>query len=999
MKKIKLFFMTIIAILVADVAFAQQITVKGTVYDAVSQEPVPSAAVMVKGSIEGTMIGTATDANGNYVINVPDAKTSELVFSSVGYKTQHILVNNKAVVDCFLEIDATFLDDVVVVAYGSSRREAVTGSVSSVKGSDIASAPITSVDKALSGKMAGVQVTANSSQPGSPSQIRIRGTSSIYAGNGPLWVVDGIPFTSGSLSGLNDGNGLSAINPNDIESITVLKDAAAAAVYGSRAANGVILVTTKNGQAGKAQFEVRVKGGVSWLQSDSGFRMMTADELLDYQRAAVVNAGLDPDDPTGKYYRPKSLLSGELTNWFGYLIKPGSLQEYEISARGGNKRSTYFTSLSFQKNKGITDGIDYSRVQARVNADYKLLDNLTTGARINVAYSDQNSVAFLGDLEARNPMWAGLNIPHWTPKFDENGEHFTDIPCNFNINPKIAPETNFNKSRTFKFNGTMFLRWEPIKHLVLETRNSAEMIFANERYYLSSKSTSYQKEDFAGSSMGWYANLTTSNTITYSNTFAGAHSMRVLIGQEANMIKSSGLSASGQGVDPKIPYVHTALPKNISTDYALSGETLLSFFAIADYNYDNRYFVQATVRGDGSSLFSQKTRWGAFGSGSLSWNISNEKWFENIHNVDLLKLRASYGLNGNNAIAPYAEYGLYGNTKYNGNTGYIPGKPGNPDLTWEKNATWNVGFDFSFFNRLRGSIDVYDRVTKDMLLNKKVPLTSGFASIKMNSGSLKNTGVEFQIAGDIIAKPDMVWTVGLNLAHNRTKLLDLGGEERIERSDFMHHVLGKTLYTFYLYDYYGVNPSNGEALWVTEEGKLTNDFKKARQYYAGSPEPKLLGGFNTSFNWKGLSISAFFEYKFGNYVFLPNENSYLNNDGKDLNNNQMASSLNYWKKPGDIGVEPKPVAGNTSNSNAALSDRWLQRGDYLRLKDLTVSYSLPENALQKMRIKGLRFYVSGLNLYCWNNVNFWDPELGLSGMTGGDYPLTKSVVGGIELTF
>ena len=999
MKKIKLFFMAVIIVLSSGVLHAQNFTVTGTVYDAVTQEPVPMAAIMLKGSLEGTIIGTATDEKGNYSITVPDPETAELVFSSVGYKVQHLSVNNRMVVNCYLQVDATFLDDVVVVAYGSSKREAITGSVSSIKGDEIAAAPVTSIDKALSGKMAGVQISPASNQPGSPSAIRIRGISSINAGNYPLWVVDGIPFESGSSSSLNDGNGLSALNPNDIESITVLKDAAAAAVYGSRAANGVILVTTKSGKAGKSEFSVKVKGGVNWLQSDSGFRMMTPQELLDYDRQAVINAGLDPDDPTGTYYFPKSLLSGELTNWLDYFIHPGSFQEYEISARGGNSKGTYFTSFNYQKTTGITDGIDFSRIQGRVNADYKLLNNLATGVRVNLAYSDQNSTAMLSDLEARNPMWAGLLIPHWIPKYDENGDYNMDIDCNFGINPKIAPETNVNKSRSFKLNGTMYLRWEPIKNLVLETRNSAEMLFTSERYYFSSKSTSYQKEDFAGAGQSWFVNLTTSNTITYSNIFDGGHSFRALLGQEANKVQSSSISASGQGVDPKIPYVHTALPAHISTAYGLSAQSLLSFFAIADYSYDNRYFLQATVRTDGSSLFSKKTRWGAFGSASFSWNMSNESWLNEVNWLDLLKIRASYGLNGNNNISPYGEYGTFGQIKYNGSNGYLPAKPANPSLSWEKNGTWNVGLDFSFFNRLRGGLDVYQRITSDMLLSRKVPQTSGFSSIMMNVGKLENLGVEFQLSADIISRPDMLWTVGVNLAHNRTKLLDLAGDDKIEAAPFLHHVKGGPMYQFYLRDYYGVNPSNGEALWVTEDGTLTNDYQKARHHYCGSPEPKLLGGFNTSFAWKGLSVSAFFEFKYGAKVYTCNEQSYLNGDGKEMTTNQMASSNNYWKKPGDVGVLPKPVAGNVSHSNDMDSDRWIENGDYVRLKDLTVSYSLPEKILKPIRMKGLKIYVSGLNLYCWNDVNFWDPELGIIGMTGGDYPLTKSVVGGIEITF
>ena len=379
---------------------------------------------------------------------------------------------------------------------------------------------------------------------------------------------------------------------------------------------------------------------------------------------------------------------------------------------------------------------------------------------------------------------------------------------------------------------------------------------------------------------------------------------------------------------------------------------------------------------------------------------------DNANWLDLLKIRASYGLNGNNGIAAYRAYGVYATAQNNGGVGMLPSTPSNEYLSWEKNSTWNVGLDFGVLgNRIRGSVDVYERVTKDMLLDVKVPQTTGFSTNFMNAGSMKNTGIEFQFDADIISTADMLWTFGFNIAHNKTKILDLAvdpdanGIQKIEAGSFMHYVVGKSMYSFYLPDYYGVNPSNGDALWVTEEGTLTNNYSQARRYYAGSPEPKLIGGFNTTFAWKGLQLSAFFEFKTGNYVCILNEHSYLNSDGKQMQMNQMATSLNYWKKPGDVGVNPRPVAGNSTNSATALSDRWLERGDYLRIKDVTLSYSLPQTALDKIHVKGLRFFVSGLNLYCFNDVNFWDPEMGVTGTGAGIYPLTKSFVGGVELSF
>ena len=1005
MKKIRLFFTAIMVLMTASLAYAQTSQVTGTVYDADNGEKIPFASVRVK----DTMIGASVGADGTYSINVPSHGNPVLVFSFVGYKTTEIPVDGRSIVDCALEPDATALEDVVVVAYGSAKKEAVTGSVTSVKGETLASAPVTSVDKALSGKLAGVQVTAQSGQPGAASQIRIRGNSSINASNAPLWVVDGIPIISGGTGYFtNTSNGVASLNPNDIESITVLKDAAAAAVYGSRAANGVILVQTKSGKEGKAQFDARVKYGVSWLQSDSGFRVMTGEELLGYQRDAARNAGYDPDDPTSPYYRPMSLLTGELTNWMEHFTKPGILQEYEISARGGNSKAKYFSSVSYHKNDGVFYGVDYSKLNARINADYKLLKSLETGVRVNLTYTDQNDIP-MQSLYYANPAWAGITLLPWIPKYDENGNHNTNIASNSYQNPRATALYDDQWNKSYKMSGTMYLRWEPVKNLVMETRNSAEMEFGNGRRYWSPLSDGAPggSEATLQSSKNQFVNLTTSNTINYSNVFGGYHSLRVLAGQEATSYKYEYSYVYAPNVDPAMPYPNTAPQSGVESSVSFSNETMLSFFGIADYNYDNRYFVQATVREDGSSLFGSKNKWGLFWSASASWNISNERWMENSKNwLSLLKIRASYGLNGNNGISAYQAYGVYASAQYNNVVGMLPSRPANDYLSWEKNSTWNLGLDFGFFqNRLRGNFDVYERTTLDMLLDVKVPQTTGFSTNFMNAGSMKNSGIEFQLDGDIISTADVVWSVGVNLAHNRTEILDLAvdpdanGVSKIEAGSFVHHVVGKSMYTYYLPDYYGVNPSNGEALWVTEDGKLTNNYSKARKYYAGSPEPKLIGGFNTQFAWKGLSLSAFFEFKAGAHVLILNEHSYLNSDGTQMQMNQMASALNYWKKPGDTGVNPKPIAGNSTSSATALSDRWLERGDYLRIKDVTLSYSLPQKAIDKLHVKGLRFYVSGLNLYCFNDVNFWDPEMGVSGAGAGIYPLTKSFVGGIELSF
>ncbi len=996
MKKISLVLTTL---LMAFTLFAQNVAVRGTVTDATTGEPVAFASIQVK----GTMTGASTGLDGTYSLNAP--ANAVLVVSFIGYKTQEIAVNGRTVVDCVLAPDAEFLDDVIVVGYGTTRREAKTGAVSTVKADEIAVVPASSVDKMLAGKMAGVTISSETGQPGSNSQIRIRGTSSINAGNEPLWVVDGIPVMSGDQSYFtNTNNAIAAINPNDIESLTVLKDAAAASIYGSRAANGVILVTTKSGKAGKASFSARAKYGISKLSNDNHFRMMTGPELYDFYKVAYANAGRNIDD----YYDP-STPNKPMTNWIEEVTRLGKLQEYEVNAQAGTDRGRFYSSLSYQDNQGVSYATSYKRLTGRVNSDYKLTRTLDIGTRVNIAYTENHDTE-MQSLYYSNPFFGGLIIRPWTPLFDpETGEYNQKIPENSNTNPLwnalCHGEDQWEKQ--FRTQASMYLQWEPIQGLVFKTNNMFEGTFGKGIRYWGP-----DPGDTTGvlqGSRSEYIQLTTSNTATYSRMF-GDHSLRVMLGQEAMRRTYESLYGYAPTVDANIPYFSTSIDNESSVSDSFNARTLLSFFGNVDYNYANKYFLAASIREDGSSLFGSQNKWGTFWSVSGSWNITNEEFMKSTSDwLSLLKIRASYGVNGNNNIAPYRAYGVYASSSYNGGNGMLPSSPANDLLSWELNKTWNVGIDFAFFNnRLSGQIDAYTRNTSDMLLNKQVPQTSGFGSNFMNIGSMNNKGIEFQLEGDIIRTNDFVWTAGFNVAYNKSTVTDLGDDEWMASSydSRLRHVVGRTFYSFYLKDYYGVDPTNGDALFRATDPEhpddesyylLTNDYNKARYIYPGSPEPKFTGGFNTSLNWKGLELSIFTEFKTHNLVYIY-EWRYLNADGNQMTMNQMARAMNYWKQPGDTGVNPKPVAGNTTQSMMN-STRWIQRGDYLRIKDVTLAYNLPQNWLKKINMKGAKIYFSALNPYTFHDVYWWDPERGMEGMGWGIYPHTKTFAGGIELTF
>lgn len=995
MKKLVVFLASLLFIGLSIVQ-AQTVRITGTVTSSDDEMPLPGVSVYVK----GTSIGISTNIDGVYDISVPE-NTQALSFSFVGYQAQDVLIAGKSVIDVVLNSESELLDEVVVVAYGTVKREAKTGSVSEVNSETIADAPVTSVDKMLSGKLAGVQITSSTGQPGADSQIRIRGTSSINAGNEPLWVIDGIPVMQGDQSYFtNTSNTMSAIDPNDIESITVLKDAAAASIYGSRAANGVILVTTKKGKAGLASFKMSAKTGYSQLANDNDFKLANGQQLLGYQRDAIVNSGNDPDDPNGKYYRPMTLLEGTQTNWMDHLTRLGKMNEVKLSASGGNDKSNYYSSLSYHNNEGVYYGINFEKITIRVNTDYKLTDKLTSGARFNVAYTKSSDVS-MQDLYYANPAFAGICIQPWTKPYNDDGTHSLNIPENSNTNPRATAAYDDQWEKQYRALGSYYLSYKPVDKIELKTNNAIETTFGEGRRYWDPGAHASYVDGVLQSSTLQYTQLTTSNTINYSDVFLENHFVRVLVGQEAMRKTYDSYYIYSPGVDPSIPYPNTSTTELDEGGYSYNTRTLLSFFGILDYNYNGKYYLQASIREDGSSLFGEDNQWGTFWSVGGSWNIHKEKFMENFDFLNILKLRVSYGVNGNNNIDAYEAYGVYASTGYNGGTGMLPNTPPNSKLSWELNKTWNAGIDFGLLKgRLNGSVDVYSRQTEDMLLDKQVPQTTGFSTNFANIGSLENNGVEFQLSGDIVKLKDLTWSAGFNIAYNKSKVTDLAGVDYISYADDskLRYVVGKQLFNFYLRDYYGVNPSNGEALWRTEDGTLTNNVNEANYIYAGSPEPKFVGGFNTEVSWKGFLLSAALQFKQGNKV-LVGENAYLHSDGSQMTRNISVESLNYWKEPGDVGVNPMPVAGNTSNSSSSYSTRFLEDGSYCRISDVSLSYTLPKKINNILKVSGLKVYVSGLNLYTFHDVAFWDPERGVDGVGYGVYPMTKTFVAGLELSF
>lgn len=983
--------------LLAGISMAMaQTSISGTVLSAENDEPVIGASILVKGANASTI----TDTNGKFTIRIPEGAGRTLVISYIGMEKQEVFARNGMVVK--LNSTDQTLDDVVVVGYQTIRKEAKTGSIATVDGDDLASIPETSVDRMLSGKMAGVSVSSTNGQPGATTEIRIRGTSSIGATNEPLYVVDGIPVESENVSGLtNSMNPLALINASDIASVTVLKDAAAASIYGSRAANGVILITTKSGEAGKSKITARARYGISTLANDNDFQMANLEEYVQYQRDARVNAGYDVDDPTSDYYFPQALVSKRATNWLKEMTRNGNLQEYELIASGGAGKTTYYTSMSYNKTEGIVPCVGFEKMQIRANLDTELNKWLKMGTRLQGGYmkvnDTQNGLTSDNGLSPSNPFYTALALAPTMNAYNEDGSYNFNLPFVFNINPIAVLYEQDQYDKQYKFNGTAYLEWKPIKQLTFRTNNSIEYAITDSRYY----APDFVYTDYRArlqTAAVQYRLLTTSNTISYDDVFSDVHSVNVLVGQEANTYNYSYFTGVSTGVNQERPYhsVGVSAEDQIVRD-ALIESAMVSVFGVAEYSYDGRYYIKGSLRTDGSSKFGPDRRWGTFWAASASWNIHNEAFMQDIKNVlNVLKLRYSYGVNGNDNIPDYAHYGLYSDIVYNGVSGQLPSQLQNRKLTWETNKTHNIGIDFRLFDRLNGTIDWYTRRTEDMLIAAPLPYTTGFSRLNQNVGKIRNSGIEVQLDAEIINTNDLKWNAGVNFAANRSKVLELApGQDFIGTS--IRYVVGDQLITYWLYDYAGVNPQNGNALWRNEEGLLTENYSDARRIRCGSPEPLWTGGFNTDISWKGLSLSVLLEARYGNKV-LNYDRMTFEADGYYGDQNVWKGALNYWEKPGDMNVLPKPVYNNTSNSMST-STRYLEDGSYLRIKDITLAYNLPSKWIKKALMSGVRIYASALNLYTFHNMNYFDPEHGTMGNTIISYPMTRSMIVGVDITF
>ena len=1019
------YLLSVLISLITTQMYAQDRTITGKVVNAEDGDPLIGCTIL----LEGTQKGTITDLEGKYVMLVPKSGGT-LVFSYIGYMTQKIEIKSNNIINVSLKPSGEMLDELVVVGYGTEIKAKLTGSISEISGEDIALTPVSTVEQTLQGKAAGVFIEANNGKVGGDVKIRIRGSSSINASNQPLFIVDGIPINTTAINDYYNVqlNPLNDIDFNDIESVEILKDASASAIYGSRAANGVIIITTKRGKEGNSKITVDYQRGFSKPTRLREF--LNAGEYVDYYTQAAINAGeYDFANNISGYTTVEEAVdayvttvekkfdklsgysdwrNGETnTDWQPLAFQDAVSTMVDLSASGGTEKFQYFTSMGYSSQDGIMIGNHGDRFNAITNLDAQLSEKLSIGLTLNLSRSINNDIP--DDNAFSTPLQIVAQAPITPPK-DTLGEYY-DQPTTLYYNPLIEIDNVFFESTTFRTLANLTAEYQLIPSLAIRAELGGDITnHAQERFYGSKSEVGLSVGGYATNYNSGVQYLDTKLLLVYNKALTESHNLSATAGTEYNKYDEYYNYVEGQGFpNDKLQTLASAaeivLGSSVKTYYRF-----LSYFGRVNYDYEEKYLVSLTARADGSSRFSEENRYGVFPSASAGWVISNEDFLEGNNNLSFLKLRASFGFTGNAGIGNFAYKGLYGVGSYNGTSALFPSTIANPDLTWEKTSQLDVGIDFGFFkDRINGEIDYYIKQTTDLLLAVPVPATTGFSSQVQNVGSLENRGFEFAINSDnFVGK--LKWSTSANFSVNKNEitelangqtLIDLGG------SGFMNVIMvGQPLGVFYGAEYAGVDPDNGDGLWYVNDGTsgdaTTNDFNEANYVVIGDPNPDFIAGLSNNFTYKNLSLDIVLQSVFGNDVNL--QGDYWMSSNASQYDNQTVDQLEAWQNPGDVTDVPENRL-LFENGTASRSSRYLSDASYLRVKTVTLGYEIPRRAVKKLNMNSMRIYASSYNLFTFTNYKGWDPEVSTDSFTDNVYygmdfysaPQPKTIVLGISI--
>ena len=990
--------------------FAQdnQIVITGKVTGA-NGEPLPGVNIFIK----NTTTGTISEFSGNYRLSAPS--TSEImVFSFIGYLSVEEPINNRSVIDVVMQEDTRQLDEIIVTGYSSQKKADVIGSIASLNPAVVKDMPLTGLDQALQGQVSGVSVTQSSGTPGGGIMVRIRGNSSISSSNRPMYIIDGIPVRDGGLStrsfgGQND-NALATLNPNDIESIEILKDASAKAIYGSRAANGVVIITTKRGKVGApTTFEFDVQRGI--INPTNTIEVLNAKELLQLQREALINAGENPDNAG-----IPGVTDAIDTEWQKEVMRQAIVQQYQLSTRGGSDKTQFYLSASYRDEEGVMLNNEFQRGTVTTNIDHQPSKRLSFGLNMNLARTKNNRVK--GDNFLDGVYNAALtSLPFYQP-YDEEGSLYAPGDAGYanfpNFNPvgqAIEPRFDTYASRLI---GGVYGKYEIIPNLYFTTKFSLDYTSTIEDQFEPTTTAiggflqSVGQQGYGIYSTTESSTVLNNNVLIYNTSIGDQHEIGGLLGTE--FISRTSRSGSTVGIlfpSDNFTYLTSAGLILDGSSY-LVNSGLVSFFSEVNYKYRSKYLAKVSVRYDGSSRFGEDRKFGLFPAFSLGWRLSEEEIFKGIKWLDDFKIRGSYGLTGNEQIGNFQYLATWGaTTAYNGIPAVGPATLGNPNLGWEQNAEFDIGADIAFFEgRVQLIYDYYYNVTTNLLLNESLPFTTGFGSVLGNLGEVTNEGMELTISTVNIDK-DLKWNTQFNISTNRNIVQKLATDEPqfSGYSTFTNstHIIatGKPLGTFWGLRYLGVDPGTGDAIYFDKnnDGQLTADDGT----FIGDAQADFFGGFTNTLTYKGIDVSVFFQYSYGNEM-INFGNTTLLNSGEDINNNQSREALKRWKKEGDFASIPKYEFGNTDNNR--FSSRFVEDASYLRLKNVTVGYTIPQQVLSKLRLRNLRVYASGTNIWTLTNYSGADPEVNsLDGSTTAQgldlytFPQVRTILVGLNLGF
>lgn len=993
-------------ILPVDKADIQEKIISGIVKD---KDDVPLFGVNI--IIKGTTKGTQTDFDGKYSISVPDDAILE--FSYLGMLKQSIVVGNTSIINVIMKEDAASLEEVLIVGYGSQTKESLTGSVGIIKSESLEQAPTSTFEQSLRGSIAGVQATALDGAPGSNTEIRIRGIGSINASSEPLYVIDGIPIQAGSQSTNDNGgassNVMASINPNDIESISILKDASSTAIYGSRGANGVILITTKQGKSGKATIELKTLTGFNSQASRNILKPLNAAQYKELFIEGYVNRGDTPEQAQARldarFIQQIDPLTGQPTdtNWLDAITRTGLTQSYDLSVRGGTDKVKYFMSAGYMDQESYVIGYGFKRFSTRANLEYKANNFITISNNISIADIKSSTAEDGGSWN--NPFKVTLELSPLIPIYDENGE-FNALHASTNyfpIGPNIVGSLSGDdlwETGTTRIIDNFAISITPLKNLVFRSQWNFDIInLSDSQYYNRRYGAGFNVNGSAYegsvSSKTWVG----TQTLDYNFNVGNNHNVNLLAGYEAQKTNRESFWTSGTDFPNDIVTTLSAAAL-IDGSGTTSEYTFNSVFFRANYNYENKYYLSSSIRRDGSSRFGADNRYGNFYSVGASWNAHKEPLLSNLSFLNVLKFRSSFGITGNASISNYGALGFYTyNNAYDGDPGGSPSQLGNPNLTWETQENFNIGLDFALFNRINGTVEYFNRLSSDLILDVPISPTTGFTELTQNFGSMKNSGVELMLNTNIINKDDFNWNLGFNITFLKNEITEL--VEDFNDGAYRRQV-GQDFQSFYLYGWAGVDQTNGLPQYYTDETEttITNNIGGASRYLQGkSATPDFFGGFNTSFAYKQFSLNASFIYSAGNYLFDSRARGSLG-DGR-LTPRSTATWLydNRWVPGKTDALVPKFRWGGQSGSNEANQSRWLYEGDFIRLKDITLAYKFPESVISLLKINTARLYVRGTNILTFTKDKdlYIDPEQSIDGSYTALTPAMKTIAFGLDI--